>query len=267
MSGVSGSPALTASRRRTSECPPDCKGPRNARHTEGGAQSVVARTWLRKRRQSSAQKACVGGGLYKQTVAEAFSGAKIELHACFAQPELDKLTWRSGGVMPIQNMVERLPTGYDRLVWTTSLGRLVVPEVKYRSSGSASAGRIDGSELQLLYVRHSVRLRHSDGVSASVVRRGIRRCREICNARETFVVFSGVQMMASQSVRTMRSARVSVSKMGAHGTRTRPCFMAATVRSSMSSVFDICTRMREDRTRPRSLRKLASWLEWALRSE
>jgi hypothetical protein len=45
----------------------------------------------------------------------------------------------SPGRTPSQYIVERWPTGYDCWVCSTSFGRLVVPEVKYRSSRSSAA--------------------------------------------------------------------------------------------------------------------------------
>src|SRR4029450_6304805 len=72
------------------------------------------------------------------THASAFQGAKTLLHACFAQPGEEMFRWTSSGRRPIQYIVDRCPTGYEVWVCSTSFGRAVVPEVKYRSSVSSA---------------------------------------------------------------------------------------------------------------------------------
>lgn len=69
-------------------------------------------------------------------MASAFHGAKRLDQACLAQPGEEMLRWTSPGRSPVQYMVARWPTGYDTWVCSTSLGRAVVPEVKYSISGS-----------------------------------------------------------------------------------------------------------------------------------
>ncbi|WP_244216692.1 formate dehydrogenase accessory sulfurtransferase FdhD, partial [Streptomyces xinghaiensis] len=45
------------------------------------------------------------------------------LPLCLAQPGEEMLRWASPGRSPIQYMVARWPTGYERWVCSTSLGR------------------------------------------------------------------------------------------------------------------------------------------------
>src|ERR1044072_9896010 len=72
------------------------------------------------------------------TVASAFHGANTLLHACFAQPGEEMLRCTSPGSRPIQYIVDRWPTGYETCVCCTSLGRAVVPEVKYSNRVSSA---------------------------------------------------------------------------------------------------------------------------------
>src|SRR5215207_5558429 len=72
------------------------------------------------------------------TVAPASHGAKQLLQACFAQPGEERLRRTAPGFRPSQYIVARWPTGYDVCVCSTSLGRAVVPDVKYRSSVSVA---------------------------------------------------------------------------------------------------------------------------------
>jgi len=46
-----------------------------------------------------------------KTVDSAFHGAKKQLHACFAQPGELMFQWRSPGCSPIQDNVDKWPTG------------------------------------------------------------------------------------------------------------------------------------------------------------
>src|SRR5215212_7618594 len=96
-----------------------------------------------------------------KTQACAFHGAKTLLHACLAQPGELMLRCTSPGCRPIQYIVDRCPTGYDACVCSTSFGFAVVPDVKYRRSGSeasvtpsganaASASRASANESQPL---------------------------------------------------------------------------------------------------------------------
>src|SRR4051794_26748257 len=68
-----------------------------------------------------------------KTQACAFHGAKTLLQACLAQPGDEMFRCTSPGSRPIQYIVERCPAGYETWVCSTSLGRAVVPEVKYSS--------------------------------------------------------------------------------------------------------------------------------------
>src|SRR3954470_8734456 len=70
------------------------------------------------------------------TVASASQGANRLLQACLAQPGEDRFRCTSPGRSPIQYSVDRWPIGYDACVCSTSFGRAVVPDVKYRSSVS-----------------------------------------------------------------------------------------------------------------------------------
>lgn len=72
-----------------------------------------------------------------KTVASAFQGAKRLDQACLAQPGEEMFRCTSPGFSPIQYIVVRCPIGYDTWVCSTSLGRAVVPEVKYSISGSS----------------------------------------------------------------------------------------------------------------------------------
>src|SRR3954454_18602522 len=69
-------------------------------------------------------------------VASASQGAKTLLQACLAQPGELRLRCTSPGFRPSQYIVARCPTGYETCVCSTSLGRAVVPDVKYSSSVS-----------------------------------------------------------------------------------------------------------------------------------
>src|SRR5256885_14332760 len=73
-----------------------------------------------------------------KTVASAFHGANRLDQACLAQPGEEMLRCTSPGWRPIQYMVARWPIGYEVWVCSTSLGRAVVPEVKYSISGSSA---------------------------------------------------------------------------------------------------------------------------------
>src|ERR671924_2205175 len=74
-----------------------------------------------------------------KTVASAFHGAKRLDQACLAQPGEEMFRCTSPGLRPIQYMVARCPIGYELWVCSTSLGRAVVPEVKYSISGSSAS--------------------------------------------------------------------------------------------------------------------------------
>jgi hypothetical protein len=102
-SGLSGSPAATSSRVRTGQRARSSWI--SIRHTVGGAQNVVTsqRTiWSRSPVASNLAWFTIS------TVASAFQGAYTLLHACLAQPGEE------------------------------SFGCAVVPDVKYRSSGSSA---------------------------------------------------------------------------------------------------------------------------------
>src|SRR3954452_6272673 len=73
-----------------------------------------------------------------KTVASAFHGANRLDQACLAQPGEEMFRCTSPGLRPIQYMVARCPIGYEVWVCSTSLGRAVVPEVKYSISGSSA---------------------------------------------------------------------------------------------------------------------------------
>ena len=60
----------------------------------------------------------------------AIHGVNTLDHACLAHPGEDTLRWTSPGWRPIQYMVDRWPAGYEAWVCSTSLGLLVVPDVK-----------------------------------------------------------------------------------------------------------------------------------------
>src|SRR5215475_15558678 len=113
------------------------------RQTVGGAQNVVTphRTIV-----SSNGPAAKRPWLTMRIVAPAFHGAKRLLHACFAQPGDEMLRCTSPGRRPIQNIVDRWPTGYEVWVCSTSFGSAVVPLVKYSSSGSVPAVGPSGEE-------------------------------------------------------------------------------------------------------------------------
>src|SRR5919206_412157 len=134
ISGFSGSPAASASRSG------GVQRLRSSwmimRQTVGGAQNVV--TWQRTSWSSSAA-ALKRVKLKTITVASASHGAYTLLHACLAHPGEDRFTCTSPGWIPAQYMVDRCPSGYEAWLCSTSLGFAVVPEVKYRSSGSEAA--------------------------------------------------------------------------------------------------------------------------------
>ena len=69
------------------------------------------------------------------------------LHACLAQPGEETLRCTSPGCRPIQYMVDRCPIGYDTWVCCTSLGRLVVPLVKYSRAVSSAGVAASGSKV------------------------------------------------------------------------------------------------------------------------
>src|SRR3954454_25088605 len=83
------------------------------------------------------------------THACAFHGAKTLLHACLAQPGDEMLRCTSPGRRPIQYIVDRCPTGYDAWVCSTSFGFAVVPDVKYRRSGSEASVTPSGANAGL----------------------------------------------------------------------------------------------------------------------
>src|SRR5919107_6028860 len=103
------------------------------RQTVGGAQNVVT---SQRTSWSSSAAASKRVKLKTITVASASHGAYTLLHACLAQPGEDRFTCTSPGRIPAQYIVDRCPSGYDTWLCSTSLGFAVVPEVKYRSSGS-----------------------------------------------------------------------------------------------------------------------------------
>src|SRR6185312_4733187 len=105
-SGFSGSPALANSRSRTFQLL--SFSVINMRQTVGGAQNVVTPQPVM---ASSRPRALKRDWLITKMVASAFQGAKKQLHACLAHPGEERLQWMSPGVMPIQYMVERWPTG------------------------------------------------------------------------------------------------------------------------------------------------------------
>src|SRR5689334_25437291 len=82
-----------------------------------------------------------------KTVASAFHGAKRLDQACLAQPGEEMFRCTSPGLSPIQYMVARCPIGYEVCVCSTSLGRAVVPEVKYSISGSSASVGPSGRNL------------------------------------------------------------------------------------------------------------------------
>src|SRR6202020_437333 len=95
------------------------------RHTVGGAQNVVtpqppnadSRPWALNR------------SWFKiKIVACAFHGANRLDQACLAQPGEEMFRCTSPGLMPIQYMVDRCPTGELTCVWHTSFVMDVVPE-------------------------------------------------------------------------------------------------------------------------------------------
>src|SRR5437763_12635232 len=73
-----------------------------------------------------------------KTVASAFHGANRLDQACLAQPGEEMFRCTSPGLRPTQYIVARWPIGYEVWVCSTSLGRAVVPEVKYSISGSSA---------------------------------------------------------------------------------------------------------------------------------
>src|ERR1044072_668624 len=75
-----------------------------------------------------------------KTVASAFQGANRLDQACLAQPGEEMFRCTSPGLRPIQYMVARCPTGYEVWVGSTSLGRAVVPDVKYGGGVAWGAG-------------------------------------------------------------------------------------------------------------------------------
>src|SRR5699024_8083192 len=68
----------------------------------------------------------------------AIHGVNTLDQACLAQPGEETLRWTSPGCRPIQYMDDRWPAGYEACVCSTSLGVLVVPEVKYSSRVSSA---------------------------------------------------------------------------------------------------------------------------------
>jgi len=78
------------------------------RHTVGGAHSVVTPC---RRSTSSSAGAENRRALCTSAVAPAFHGANTLLQACLAQPGEDTLRCTSPGRSPIQNIVDRWPTG------------------------------------------------------------------------------------------------------------------------------------------------------------
>src|SRR3954463_6078666 len=106
ISGFSGSPALTTSRNLTGYLRRSSWT--SILHAVGGAQRVVTpkRTNL-----SRVLEALNQVSFDAKMDAPAFHGAKNELQACFAQPGELMFQWRSPGLMPIQYIVERWPTG------------------------------------------------------------------------------------------------------------------------------------------------------------
>src|SRR5579864_549752 len=105
-SGFKGSPALANSRRRTFQSLR--LSVISMRQTVGGAQNVFTPQAVN---ASSRPRALKRDWLITNTVASAFQGAKKQLHACLAQPGEERLQCMSPGLMPIQYMVERWPTG------------------------------------------------------------------------------------------------------------------------------------------------------------
>ena len=105
-SGLSGSPAATASRRLCFTA--FMSSWITMRQTVGGAQSVVT---LCAAIAASMSRALKRGWLRMNTVAPAFQGAKKQEKACLAQPGEEMFRWTSPGWRPMTNMVVRCPAG------------------------------------------------------------------------------------------------------------------------------------------------------------
>ena len=105
-SGLSGSPALTSSRIGTSHFERSCCT--SIRQTVGGAHSVLAPARTSVSSRAGAENRPVS---CTSTVAPAFQGANRHDQACLAQPGEDTLRCTSPGRSPIQNIVDRCPTG------------------------------------------------------------------------------------------------------------------------------------------------------------
>src|SRR5580698_5919629 len=105
-SGLSGSPAPISSRIGTS--PSDQFSWISMRHTVGGAQNVVTPQRVT---VSSRPLALNRFWLATKMHARPFHGAKKQLQACLAQPGDEIFMWTSPGLIPIQYIVERCPTG------------------------------------------------------------------------------------------------------------------------------------------------------------
>src|SRR5699024_2365820 len=112
-SGLRGSPAPTASR--------------------GGVRGCVRPAWIRIRAVAPWREE-VDGNPQEPPL----HGANTWDQACLAKPGEETLRCTSPGCSPIQYIVDRCPAGEEACVCSTSLGLLVVPEVKY-SSRVASA--------------------------------------------------------------------------------------------------------------------------------
>ena len=105
-SGFSGSPALTTSRNFTAYLRKSSLT--SILQAVGGAQRVVT---PKRTNRSSVLEGLNRVSFVARMHAPAFHGAKNELQACFAQPGELMFQCRSPGLMPIQYIVARWPTG------------------------------------------------------------------------------------------------------------------------------------------------------------
>ena len=141
-SGFSGSPAATTSRGRVRSW--ERSAWISIRHTVGGAQKLVTGRAVHLRHQPGRVEAGVvvdeDGGLGVPGREEVGPGVLGPAGRGDVQVHVARLR-------PIQYIVARWPIGYEAWVCSTSLGRAVVPEVKYSISGSSArvgAVRLEG---------------------------------------------------------------------------------------------------------------------------
>jgi hypothetical protein len=106
-SGLSGSPAATHSRSPAVRAA-DRSDWMSIRQTVGGAQNVLT---PQSPSAASSPGALNRAWLSMRIVACAFHGAKRLDHACLAQPGEEMFRCTSPGLMPIQYIVDRWPTG------------------------------------------------------------------------------------------------------------------------------------------------------------